>query len=146
MVARARRAAAARRTARVKLLPSVNADGVSPVLWAALGAIAVRHRAVTEQGLVVTSLRREPGTRRSLHAPPEGAIVEAADFRRWYLDWKSAAVNFCRRLQAEYGSFLGVVLEPEWLTEEQIDERGGIANVAPHVHVQLKAPGWPPLL
>jgi len=73
----------------------------------------------------------------------QNSTVTAADFRRWALDAKTTAEPFCRMLQAFYGDELGVVLEPEWLTPEEISERGGILQIDPHVHVQLKTSDYP---
>lgn len=122
----------------VKLLPGVDDSDVDPVLWAYLGAIATRHRLDVGPMLIVTSLRRAPGPRKSLHSPPPGELCRAADLRRWSLDTAKKAEEFAIWLQKRYGDSLGVLLEPEWLTAEQLAERGGRAAVAPHLHVQLK--------
>jgi hypothetical protein len=63
-------------------------------------------------------------------------MVTAADIRRWYLDHTGRTQSFCGWLQHELG--LGVLLEPEWMTPKQIEERGGISKIPPHIHVQLK--------
>lgn len=123
-----------------------DATDVHPVLWAILGAIALRHRVDTKHELVVTSLRRPPGPRPSRHSPPAGQLVTAADIRRWVLDRTRSAEAFAHLLQHEYGGHLGVVLEPEWLTAEELAARGGPQLVAGHIHVELKGDTWPPEL
>lgn len=128
------------------ILDDVDTSGVSPSLWLYLGTIAFKHRQHAGQELTITSLRRPPGPRPSKHSPPDGELVEAADIRRWALDELKESVNFCRRLQALYGEELGVVLEPEWLTDAEIAARGGVATIGPHIHVQLKSSGWPRLV
>ena len=127
----------------MKLNPGVDARLVDPGIWFFLGLLASEHRRWTGQELVVTSLRRPPGSRASRHSPLENSFVTAADFRRWALDAKTAADPFCRMLQAFYGEDLGVVLEPEWLTPAELSERGGVLQVDPHVHVQLKTSNYP---
>lgn len=126
----------------MKVAPEVDSENVHPAIWVALGLIAVQHRDWTDKELVITSLRRLYGSRRSLHAPLGNAPVCAADLRRWYLDANIAedrrAKNFARNIQVRWGHWLGVVLEPEWLSAEQLEDRGGIEKVAPHIHIQLK--------
>ena len=122
----------------MRLLPGVDATDVHPTLWAFLGAIATRYRLDVGGELVVTSLRRPPGGRFSLHSPEPGQLCQAADLRRWDLNKAGKAEVFAKWLQNRYGPGLGVVLEPEWLTAEQLLERGGKDAVAPHLHVQLK--------
>lgn len=117
---------------------------VHPILWAILGAIALKHRIDTGHELVVTSLRRPPGPRKSLHSPEPGELCAAADIRRWVLDRTHSAETFARKLQHEYGLFLGVVVEPEWLTPEEITARGGFDPANGHIHVELKTGTWPP--
>jgi hypothetical protein len=127
----------------MQLKPGVNARLVHPGIWIFLGIIAEEHRRWTSEELWVTSLRRPPGGRVSFHAPKEYEEVRAADFRRHVLDTTAAAEAFCRMLQARFGRDLGVVLEPEWLTTEELSERGGVLNVDPHIHVQLKTSDYP---
>lgn len=127
----------------MKLNPGVDARLVDPGIWIYLGLIACAHRIAAGEELVVTSLRRPPGDRPSRHAPLQHSFVTAADFRRHALDARTTAENFCRMLQMLYGAELGVVLEPEWLTTEEISERGGILQIDPHVHVQLKTSDYP---
>lgn len=115
-----------------------NDKGVEPMLWLWLGALSVEHRIWTGDGLVVTSLRRPFTGRVSKHSPPAGELVTAADLRRHALDDIGRTAEFCRMLQHRYGFYLGIVLEPEWLSPEQIADRGGAASVQPHVHIQLK--------
>lgn len=127
----------------MRLKPGVDWRGVHPAIWIYLTLIAQDHRAWTEEELVVTSLRRPQGDRPTRHFAKAGELVTAADFRRWHLDAAGVAELFCRSLQARYGDDIGVVLEPEWLTAEELEQRGGPLNVEPHVHVQLKRSGWP---
>ncbi len=127
----------------MRLKPGVDAHLVHPGIWILLGCVADHHRHWTGDELVVTSLRRPPGDRPSRHAPKETEEVTAADFRRHALDELHRAEAFCRMLQALYGQDLGVVLEPEWLTQEELSERGGVLQVDPHVHVQLKTLDYP---
>jgi hypothetical protein len=128
------------------LADGVDARDVHPVLWTFLGAIATHHRTTAGVELVVTSLWRPPGPRPSLHSPPPGKPVRAADLRRWYLDTRHAAGEFASQLRFRYGSELGVVLEPEELTPEEIAERGGLEQIDGHIHVQLKSVEWPALV
>ena len=116
---------------------------VHPAIWMYLGVIAAEHRLWTREPLVVTELRRPPTDRPSRHAPKEDEEVTAADFRRHVLDTLHAADAFCRMIQARWGDELAVVLEPEWLTPEELSERGGVLRVDPHVHVQLRTPDYP---
>lgn len=119
------------------LIDGVDARGVSPRLWMYLLIIADLHEHATGEELFVTSMRRPPGARPSRHSPAYGRPVAAADLRRWYLDNHKVAETFARQLQLEFNGELGVVLEPEWLTADQIAERGGVGQIAPHLHVEL---------
>lgn len=130
----------------MRLSDGVDARDVHPVLWLYLGTIARLHRDVAGVELVVTSLWRPQGPRPSLHSPAPGKAVRAADLRRWYLDSHHAADDFANLLRHRYGAELGVVLEPEELTPEEIAERGGLDKIAGHLHVQLKSTQWPALL
>lgn len=126
----------------MQLKPGVNARDVDPMLWAYLGAIAQLYRTFTGgKELVVTSLRREPGKRASRHAPPKGRLVEAADLRSDVLREMKGDEQFARTLQVTFGKELGVVLEPEWLSAAELEERGGADKVTPHLHIQLKGGG-----
>lgn len=127
----------------MRLKPGVDARLVHPGIWIYLGLIARMHREWTGQELVVTSLRRDPGARPSRHAPKNQEEVTAADFRRHTLDELNAAEAFARTLQILHGQELGVVLEPDWLSVEELSARGGVLNVDPHIHVQLKGADYP---
>lgn len=127
----------------MRLKPGVNPRLVHPGIWIYLGILAEEHRRWTGEELWVTSLRRPPGGRPSMHAPKEHEEVTAADVRRHTLDAATAAEPFCRMLQARYGRDLGVVLEPEWLTAAELSERGGVLMVDPHIHLQLKSLEFP---
>ena len=127
----------------MRLKFGVDARLVEPNIYLWLGAVSRCHRAWTDKELVVTSLRRSPGDRPSWHSPKENELVRAADFRRWYLDEDNLAEAFCRMLQARYGAGLKVVLDPEWLTPEQIERRGGVLNIDPHIHFELRSVEWP---
>ena len=122
----------------MNILAGVDPAGVDPVLWVYLGAIATMHRQITDAELIVTSLRRPPGDRPSRHSPPPGEPCTAADIRRWALDHENVAAGFARDLQRRFGAELGVVLEPEWLTADEVAARGGVAAIGPHLHVELK--------
>ncbi len=140
----------------MRIKPEVDQRGVHPRLWYVLGWLDRLHALYTGDELVVTSLRRPfEDSRRSRHAPlpPIGRgflhprqwdrfMVTAADLRRWSLDGTGGltAVEFCKHIQGEHGDEIGVVLEPEWLSAEEIQKRGGIDAIAGHVHVQLKLP------
>jgi hypothetical protein len=128
------------------VLDGVDWDGVHPLVWLWLGKLSVAHRAWTAEGITVTSLRRPVGPRPSKHSPLPGGLVEAADIRRWALDRTGRTERFCRELQRQHGGYLGVVLEPEWLTPAEVAERGGAGKIAPHIHLQLKLLTWPPEL
>jgi hypothetical protein len=135
----------------------VNRDGVHPMMWAWLGAVAVYHFELTEKTLWVTSLRRNyvPG-HASRHSPKPPELATAADIRRHALDAIDYAAEFCSDLQRAYGTHIGVVLEPEWLTRAQLakrfgtsistpsQERAARARVGPHIHLQLKGTLWSP--
>lgn len=50
----------------------------------------------------------------------------------------SRAEEFCRTLQGLMGDQIGVVLEPEWLSIRELERRGGLSKVVPHIHIQSK--------
>ena len=129
----------------MKLKDGVDATGVSPVLFFWLGVLCAEHAIAARMEMVVTCLRRPlgGGAEGSHHEIPKPDDVTAADIRRHYLDARKNAESFCRMIQRKYGKDLGVVLEPEWLTIDQIAERGGIENIDPHIHFQLKRNRWP---
>jgi len=127
----------------MKFKRGVDPLGVHPDLWAILGEIDHQHRKVTGRELVVTSLRRRLGPRPTKHATAPRGLVTAGDLRRHFLDAVGTAPIFCRKLQTGYGRYIGVVLEPEWLTPEEIKRRGGLKRIAPHIHIQLKRTRWP---
>lgn len=127
----------------MKLKPGVDDRLVHPTIWSYLGIVALEHRIWTGEELWVTSLRRAPREFPSRHSPLENELVTAADFRRHTLDVTHAADAFCRMLQARFGLDLGVVLEPDWLTPKELSDRGGVLQVDPHVHVQLKTSEYP---
>ena len=126
---------------RLKL--GVDDTQLSPVLGLWLGVLARHHREWTGEEFVVTSLRRESNGRASRHVVKPGELVTAADFRRHLLDELDLAEPFCRMIQSVYKSWLVVVLEPEWLTEDELEQRGGALKVEPHVHIQLHSGEWP---
>lgn len=127
----------------MNIKPGVDATDVHPILWAFLGAIAVHHFTDTSHELVITSLRRPPGPRVSRHSTGPGGLVTAADIRRWPLDRTHSAESFAHMLQHKYGKHLGVVVEPEWLSAEEIAARGGFDPANGHIHVELKSDDWP---
>lgn len=126
----------------MKLKRGVNFKNIHPVLWMFIGVIAKLYKKRTSEEMTITSGRRKGTTGKH----PKG---KAIDIRRWELDalpGPLGARNFARDLQLEYGEWLGVVLEPEWLTPAQIKARGGIKKIAPHIHIQLKKTTWPTIL
>ncbi len=127
----------------MKLKPGVDATDVEPGIWLWLGAVSRAHWAWAGHELVVTSLRRKPVERASWHAPKNNEGVRAVDFRRWHLDGDELTEPFCRMLQARYGEALKVMLEPEWLSARELELRGGILNVDPHIHLELRSLEWP---
>lgn len=134
----------------------VDRRGVHPRLWTILPWIDRMHHAYTSEDMVITDMRRpwnpEKASKHSPISPPQRDsywlrpeqwdefCCSAWDLRRWALDAMKVAEEFCKYIQREHGDELGVVLEPEWLTAEQIRERGGIEKVVPHIHLQLKFP------
>ena len=127
----------------MRLKPGIDSTGVHPVLWIMLGPVAVLHREMTGDGLVVTSLRRPPRATRSLHSPEPPALVQAADLRRWALDEDGVAREFCDELKRRYGHTLQAVLEPEDLTIAERAIREKLVDYAPHLHVELARAEWP---
>ena len=127
----------------MRLKQRVWASLVHPDLWCLMSEIEAEHVACTGKRAEFTSLRRRPGRRPSKHSPGPGKLVKGVDLRRRYLDAIGKAEEFCKRLQKKYGRYIGVVLEPEWLTPAQIRQRGGIAKIGPHIHAQLKSAPWP---
>ena len=115
----------------------VNPEGVHPRLWERLSLANREHIVLVGEPLVVTSMRRQWNPKKkSKHSPPWGSLCTAADIRRYRLDATGRTEHFCRWMQKELG--IGVLLEPDWMTREQIASRGGIDKIAPHVHVQLR--------
>ena len=119
----------------MRLKRGLDPEGVHPFLWGKLALADREHKILTGEEMIVMSLRRhpEPGSK---HSPEVDVKATAADIRRWRLDKLQATEEFCRWLQTELG--LGVLLEPDWMTKEQIAARGGIDNIDPHIHTQLK--------
>lgn len=127
----------------MRLNSGVDQTQVDPVLGLWIGVIAGHHNEWTGKELVVTSLRRPTSARPSRHVVKEHELVTAVDFRRWYLDEDSLADPFCLFLAGHYKAWLTVILEPEWLSDAELELRGGVLQVEPHVHVQLSSPEWP---
>jgi hypothetical protein len=120
----------------MKLKKGVDWRHVHPRLWSFLELADDRHQEITGQEMIVTSLRREwRAGNTSKHSPPPDVPCAAADIRRWALDGVSFTADFCRWLQT---LGVGVLLEPDWMTEAQIAARGGLDKIAPHIHVQLR--------
>lgn len=148
----------------------VDRSDIHPLLWAWLGTISAFHYGLTLEPATVTSLRRpynpSSSTKHATPDPPEGEareLVTAADLRRHALDRldrgdpsRKWAERFCKAIQASAGDRIGVVLEPEWLTVRQLEQRFGIRiytrdqelaarrRVGPHIHLQLKGRLWIP--
>lgn len=120
------------------LLPYVCSAHVHPQLWLWLHVLEDNHWQATGHELVIASPRCPSRSRPSRHSPPAPMMCRAVDIRRWHLDARGLAEPFARELQHYYGAHLGVILEPEWLTENELRRRGGRAAVAPRLHVQLK--------
>lgn len=116
----------------------VDSANVHPLLWQKLALANHEYVIRTGEPMVVTSLRRPhaPDARASRHSPPEGELVTAADIRRWRLDTLGETETFARWMQAFLK--LRVMVEPEWMTQEQVAERGGIDKIEPHIHVELR--------
>lgn len=127
----------------MKLKDDVNDSRVSPVLGLWIGIIARHHLEWTNHELVVTSLRRDASEWPSLHVPEPEELVRAVDLRRWYLDNHDLADPFCRMLEHRYGTSIHVLLEPEWLSVEELERRGGAHHVDPHIHVGMRSNDWP---
>ena len=119
----------------MRLKRGLDPEGVHSLLWGKLALADREHKIITGEPMTVTSLRRHPKPG-SKHSPEPDVKATAADIRRWRLDALGHTEEFCSWLQKELG--LGVLLEPDWMTKEQIAERGGIDNIDPHIHTQLK--------
>ena len=121
----------------MKLRRGLYQEGVHELLWAKLALADREHQIITGEPMIVTSLRRhpKPGSK-SKHSPVAGTKATAADIRRWRLDDLKRTEPFCSWLQKELG--LAVLLEPDWMTKEQIAARGGLHKIVPHIHCQLK--------
>lgn len=119
----------------MRLKHGLDPEGVHQLLWGKLALADREHQIITGEQMTITSLRRHPSPG-SKHSPETGVKATAADIRRWRLNAIGATEEFCRWLQKELG--LGVLLEPDWMTKEQIAERGGIDKITPHIHTQLK--------
>lgn len=122
----------------MRFSPLVNRTGVSPVLWFHLPMIDYLHYLHTGHELLVRSMREALG--RVVHSPRSGDDVLAADLDRYELDEVSAEMAgvFCHMLNVRFDRVLRVVLEPEWLTPAELEERGGKTLVVPHIHVQVE--------
>ena len=121
----------------MKLTHGLNPELVHPKLWERLGLADREHVILTGEELVLTSMRRPPRKKASKHSPGWGVKCTAADVRRWRLDALGITEEFCKWMQTTLG--IGVLLEPEWMTAQQIKERGGIEKIDPHIHVQLRS-------
>lgn len=127
----------------MRLKAGVDDSQSSPVLGLWVGIIARHHLEWTGVELVVTDVRRKSSLWASRHVVKPGELVTAVDFRRWYLDEIDAADPFCRMLARVYKTWLTVILEPESLSPDALERRGGVLNVDPHVHVELFSMEWP---
>lgn len=127
----------------MRLKHGVDQTQVEPVLGLWIGVLARHHLDWTGLELVVTDLRRESSSRSSRHVVKAGELVTAVDFRRHYLDDVELADPFCHFLSERYKTWLEVILEPEWLSPEALERRGGVLNVQPHVHIELRSVEWP---
>ena len=127
----------------MKLKDKVDGHRVHQDLWCILSQIEQEHQAWTGQELVLTSMRRKQRAKHSKHSPGPCMPAKAADIRRGDLDAIGRAEEFCKTLQKKFGRYIGVVLEPDWLTPKEIRQRGGLAKIGPHIHIQLKSKPWP---
>lgn len=115
-----------------------NVWDVHPLMEQVLEVADRLHFSFTERELFVTSLRRPPGERRSSHSPPDGALVTAADLRTWYLDHADSTDDFAASLRWMYGAALTVLLEPDDLSAEEIERRGGRDQIPRHIHLEIE--------
>jgi hypothetical protein len=125
----------------IAMKDGVDWRGVHPALWYKLALANEKHAQMVSNRLTVTSLRRPflVGARLTKHTTEDPReFVLAADMRRWDLDRFGMTIEFCRWMQVSLN--LGVMLEPEWLTVEQIAERGGVDAIDAHIHTQLRLP------
>ena len=127
----------------MKLKLGVDDSQCSPVLGLWMGVVARHHLEWTNREFVVTSIRRESSKWATRHVVKPGELVTAFDCRTWHLVELKLADPFCEMLQGLYGKWLGVVLEPDWLTPAELEKRGGVLEVDPHAHIQLKSADWP---
>jgi len=152
----------------VKFAEPIDKTRVHPRLWMFLTFLDDEIFGWSkETEITVTSLRRPFTGKRTKHAAPSFEELEdldperqaplfvlAADVRRWGLDAEraDAASEFCQSIQARFGVQMGVVLEPDWLSRDDLyarglgqiktleDETAARAKVDPHIHFQLKLP------
>lgn len=131
--------------------PGVDSSRVHPLIWVYAHQIAMWHQDVTGYRMVITSMTRDSGS--SYHNPsyagqqhnmvaPRHSMVptridlsSAFDMRRWYFKDFSQLEQFCLEVKQELD--IGCLIEPEWMTLQQIARRGGVNKIAPHVHWQL---------
>lgn len=120
-----------------------SADHVHPLLWVYINQIGKWHQEQTGYRMVVTSMIRWNG-KASYHNPDHAKdkhkffryLSTAFDMRRWYMTFPQLE-KFC--LDVKRSLDIGCLIEPEWMSAKQIAARGGIQNIAPHVHWQLSS-------
>ena len=136
----------------MRLLNDVDFSNPHSALQHVCGMVDDLHYQLVSTEAVVTSGRRSPKAG-SLHSVPAGFSFRAVDFRRWLLDAKpwyalsaagrrdeTSTWEFLRRARRSWwAKRYGVqfVLEPEELTSEQVESRGGLINIGPHIHMEL---------
>lgn len=130
----------------MELKDDVDYTQVSLVLGLWIEVLGRHHKEWTGRELVVTDLRRVGGSPRSLHVAGVSELVRAVDLRRWYLDEHDLTDPFCRMLLHRYAASLFVLLEPEWLSDIELERRGGPGSVDPHIHIGLRSNDWPATL
>ena len=119
------------------LKEGVTLNRVHPQLMAVAGYIACRHMEVTGKRMVITSAARL-GEKPSYHNPSwykADGWCRAFDMRRWYFDSFRVLEKFVMWCKDELD--VGALIEPEWMTPEQVEERGGLDSIDPHVHWQI---------
>lgn len=129
----------------------VDSQRVHPLIWVYAHQIGIWHQDVTGYRMVITSMSRHrgssyhnpsyAGSQHSMVAPRHSSVATridlstAFDMRRWYFNNFPMLERFCLEVKEELD--IGCLIEPEWMTPEQIEARGGIDKIVPHVHWQL---------
>lgn len=132
-------------------LPFLFAEGLDPVhcthrvhpqLLVYVGFIARAFFVDTRHRMVITSMSR-PGGGATRHDPQYKGWCLAFDMRthdprtgeRYGHETPNRLYTFVYSIKSVIN--IGALVEPDWMTPEQIAERGGLENIAPHVHWQI---------